>query len=554
VLKRAVADDVEGAREGEPERFVEGPALLRIRDPNHRVQEARHDGLVNAASPTARIVPIQTFMQDSAAAIDPVLEERLTQARERAVHQPVGREGAVRAVFAVLFLSLAVPLALFADTHRHPVWWAYPAFAAAYAVASSTGFELGAGLALPTELVFVPMLFILPARCVPLVVAAGLLLNAVPSVARGKLSVARALVWPPVNSIFALGPALVFVAAGEPTADGRGAFVLAIALAVQFALDASASCGLEWLANRVPPVELVEPLRWTFTIDLLLAPLGFTAAVAARVWPVALVLPVSIVGLLALFARERRERLDSMLELSAAYRGTALLLGDVVEADDEYTGDHSRQVLDLVLNVADRLSLDARDRRLAEFAALLHDVGKIRVPSEILNKPGALTPEERAIVNAHTIEGERLLRRVGGLLGEVGGIVRSCHERWDGNGYPDGLPGEEIPEVARIVACCDAYNAMTTDRPYRKSLGHHAAVAELLANRGTQFDPTVVDALLDVIGRPALAPPVAKAADRSGAGLLACPRCGHHSMLDEPVQENSRLCLRCGLVPIRVAS
>jgi HD-GYP domain-containing protein (c-di-GMP phosphodiesterase class II) len=492
-------------------------------------------------------------MQDFAASIDPVLEERLTKARERVAHHPAGQEGLVRAAFALIFLSIAVPLALFAGTHRHPVWWAYPAFAAAYALASSTGFELGAGLALPTELVFVPMLFILPARCVPLVVAAGLLLGAVPAVVHGKLSVTRALVWPPVNSVFALGPAFVFLAAGEPTADGRGAIVLAVALGVQFALDASMSCGLEWLANRVPPAELVDPLRWTFTIDLLLAPLGFTAAVAARVWPAALLLPVPIVGLLALFARERRERLDSMLELSAAYRGTALLLGDVVEANDEYTGEHSRQVLDLVLSVADRLSLGARERRLAEFVALLHDVGKIRVPSEILNKPGALTPEERAIVNAHTIEGERLLRRVGGLVAEAGVIVRSCHERWDGSGYPDGLAGEDIPEVARIVACCDAYNAMTTDRPYRKSLGHHAAVAELLANRGTQFDPAVVDVLLDVIGRPALAPPVATAAERSDAGLLACPTCGHHSMLDEPVQKNSRLCLRCGLVPIRVA-
>ena len=99
----------------------------------------------------------------------------------------------------------------------------------------------------------------------------------------------------------------------------------------------------------------------------------------------------------------------------------------------------------------------------------------------------------------HTIEGERLLHRVGGLLGEIGRIVRSCHERWDGSGYPDGLAGEEIPLVARIVACCDAFNAMTSDRSYRKALPVHQALAELRAGSGTQFDPRVVEALVAAV-------------------------------------------------------
>jgi HD-GYP domain-containing protein (c-di-GMP phosphodiesterase class II) len=484
-------------------------------------------------------------------AIDPVLERRLEEARARVVQAPAGREGLVRGVLAMVFLSCAIPLALLAGTHRAPAWWLYPLFVVGYALTSSLGFEVGPGFALPTEIVLVPMLFVLPARYLPLIVAAGLLLAGAWEVARGSLSLRRALVWPPVNSIFALGPALVFVAAGEPRADAQGAVALAAAVAVQFAVDGGASCAVEWLANRVSPRELVRPLRWAFAIDALLAPLGYVAAVAARVESAALLLPFPIVGLLLLFARERRERMDSMLALSSAYRGTALLLGDVVEADDAYTGDHSRQVLDLVLAVADRLKLDAHDRRLAEFAALLHDVGKIRIPAAIIGKPGPLTPEERAIVNTHTLEGERLLRRVGGLLAEVGVIVRSCHERWDGSGYPDGLVGEEIPLVARIICCCDAYNAMTTDRPYRQALGHHAAAAELLANRSTQFDPLIVDVVLDVVGPPSLARTTGAAPDRSRAGLLACPRCGHHSMLDEPVQDSHRLCLRCGLVAIR---
>ena len=146
--------------------------------------------------------------------------------------------------------------------------------------------------------------------------------------------------------------------------------------------------------------------------------------------------------------------------------------------------------------VADHLALDSRARHLAELTALLHDVGKIKIPNTIINKQGPLTDEERAIVNTHTIEGERLLSRVGGLLTEVGQIVRSCHERYDGHGYPDGLAGEAIPIVARIVCCCDAFNAMVTTRPYRAAMSVADARAELSANRGTQFDPEVVDAIL----------------------------------------------------------
>ena len=108
----------------------------------------------------------------------------------------------------------------------------------------------------------------------------------------------------------------------------------------------------------------------------------------------------------------------------------------MVEADDLYTGEHSRDVVDLSVAVADSLGLSARERRDVEFVALLHDVGKVRIPNSIINKPGKLTPEERAIIETHTIEGERMLHRVGGLLGEIGKLVRFCHERWDGTGLP----------------------------------------------------------------------------------------------------------------------
>ena len=127
-------------------------------------------------------------------------------------------------------------------------------------------------------------------------------------------------------------------------------------------------------------------------------------------------------------------------------------------------------------------------------------MGKIRIPPEIINKPGKLDPDERAVIEQHTVEGEKMLEKVGGLIGEVGHLVRSCHEHWDGAGYPDGLKGEETPRVARIVCCCDAYSAMTTDRPYRKARSAAEALDELRRCAGTQFDPAVVDALARVAG------------------------------------------------------
>jgi HD-GYP domain-containing protein (c-di-GMP phosphodiesterase class II) len=185
-----------------------------------------------------------------------------------------------------------------------------------------------------------------------------------------------------------------------------------------------------------------------------------------------------------------------------------MLLSDVVEFEDPYTAQHSRSIVDLVHAVAEKLGVDSNSRQELEFAALLHDVGKIAIPKEILNKPAKLTDQEFEIMKTHTIEGQFMLDRVGGLLGRVGEIVRSCHERWDGAGYPDGIAGEEIPLASRIVFTCDAYSAMTQDRVYRAAMSKEAAVAELAANAGSQFDPGIVVALTEVVeeGEPALAP------------------------------------------------
>ena len=300
------------------------------------------------------------------------------------------------------------------------------------------------------------------------------------------------------NAWHSVGPVLVLASAGAPAPLGRNAPVIAAAFAAQFAFDFASTATLEWLRVGVSPRELTRFALWAYAVDIALAAPAVGVAYAATNSSAAVLLVLPLVGLLGFFARERRVRIDHALELGQAYRGTAMLLGDVVEADDAYTGSHSRDVVGLTLAVCDRLGLDARDRRNAEFAALLHDVGKVRIPESIINKPGPLDPDERAIIVRHTIVGQEMLERVGGLLADVGQIVRSCHEHWDGTGYPDRLAGEEIPLVARIVTACDAFSAMTTTRSYRRALSQTEALHELEACAGGQFDPRVVAVLLEV--------------------------------------------------------
>jgi HD-GYP domain-containing protein (c-di-GMP phosphodiesterase class II) len=152
-------------------------------------------------------------------------------------------------------------------------------------------------------------------------------------------------------------------------------------------------------------------------------------------------------------------------------------------------------VVDVAGRVGEALALDEEQISKLRTAALLHDIGKVGVPDEILHKPGPLDESEWEIMRQHPIVGERILRAIPGL-GGVAKIVRHEHERWDGKGYPDGLAGEEIPIGSRIILVCDAYHAMTSDRPYRMAMSHTDAVAELTRNAGSQFDPNVAEALV----------------------------------------------------------
>ena len=184
--------------------------------------------------------------------------------------------------------------------------------------------------------------------------------------------------------------------------------------------------------------------------------------------------------------------------LERTFLETVEALANALEANDEYTSSHARWITDLALKVGQELGLEGVSLKRLELGALFHDIGKIGIPETILSKPGPLTPEEREIVETHPELGEKIIAPID-RLEEVRPIVRHCHERYDGAGYPDRLAADEIPIESRIILVCDAYHAMTTDRPYRKRLTAVEALRRLHDAAGTQFDPRVVDVCARVL-------------------------------------------------------
>src|SRR5918994_1299091 len=332
-------------------------------------------------------------------------ERMVGEARVRRARQLPKREAIVRGVSGTAFFLVAVFLAAALPSERGTDTLVVFALIAAYALVSRVRFEFGDTYVVPEQLIFVPMLALAPLPLVPAMVAA--------------------------------------------------AEVYALAYVAQIAGDLVWTVLRDRLVDRLPLQEVLSYFAGCARVDAILSPLAFLVAVGAASAPIALVALGPLVWLLEIFSRDRRERYAAALELNRAYRGTGMGLSDVLEFEDEYTAHHSRSVVDLVNAVADELGIAPDDRQELEFAAMLHDVGKISIPKEILHKPAALTHQEFEIIKHHTIEGQFMLDRVGGLLGRVGEIVRSCHERWDGRGYPDGLAGEDIPLAARIAFACD---------------------------------------------------------------------------------------------------
>jgi HD-GYP domain-containing protein (c-di-GMP phosphodiesterase class II) len=385
------------------------------------------------------------------------------------------------------------------------------ALACMYAVLWSREIEIGDGTVVPNLLGLVPMLFLLPPGMVPAVATIAAVTADLVSSSRSqrRLLYTIASSWPTVPA------ALVVWAFDQPTHGVRFTVVAAIAVATYLAAD-FASIVIFLVIGLGRTLREVVRDAWSCMIDALIAPLGIAVAAASFTVPWAFLAALPLVAFFTLVGRERASRVDAAVELASAYRGTALLLSTVIDADDGYTGYHSRGVVGLAASVATEMQLPERDVQLTEFAGLLHDVGKIRIPNAIINKPGPLTPEEWEVVRRHPGDGADMLEGVGGFLAEVGAVVRFHHERWDGSGYPDGLAGDGIPQIARIVAVCDAFSAITTDRAYRPGRSVNEALGEIHACAGTQFDPRVVEALVAVAARELGAtielPPLAQAA------------------------------------------
>jgi HD-GYP domain-containing protein (c-di-GMP phosphodiesterase class II) len=403
-------------------------------------------------------------------------------------------------VSALLFLGAAAAIAILVPDERSVDPAVTVGLLLGYALALHVRFEFAGYYGSPEQLVFIPLLLLGPLPLVPLLVATASVLALLPDILRNNWHREQWL-GGFADSWLAIGGVLVLGVLYPGDLDLGHIDIYVLAIAAHFATDLTWTLIRNRLLDRLPVREVVRGFAGTASVDAILTPVGFVIAIPAADDPLALLAIGPLVYLLHLFSQDRRERYTKTLELNRAYRGVVMLLSDVVEFEDDYTAQHSRSVVELVNSVADELNLDPNDRQELEFAAMLHDVGKIAIPKEILNKPAALTASEFEVMKTHTIEGQFMLDRVGGLLGRVGEIVRSCHERWDGAGYPDGLRGDEIPLPSRIVFACDAYHAMTSDRVYRSAMTSDAALAEILSNAGAQFDPAVVSALTRVVER-----------------------------------------------------
>jgi HD-GYP domain-containing protein (c-di-GMP phosphodiesterase class II) len=427
------------------------------------------------------------------------LDGLVAEARARKPQPMPARERWVAVGMAVAYLAATAAVGAAVAPNDRPLHLgAVIALVLLAALTMRAQFEIGPGVASPTALAIVPMFFVAPLHLVPLLVPLAQIISRIPDWVTKRAHIDRWLFslsdWWPI-----LGPVLVLglFAPGPPSAHHLGVYLAALASEIVLGI-ANVVLG-DVLLYGVSSFQALRIAGWAYGIGMILTPVAYMVAVVSQHEPLAAFAVVPLLWLLTVFSRERKERYAAALELSQTYRGTVMVLSDVVEADDNYTAYHCRSVVELATAVGQELKMKPDDVQELEIAALLHDVGKIAIPKEILNKPARLTEEEFELMKTHTVEGQALLDRIGGRLARVGTIVRSCHERWDGRGYPDGLLGEEIPVAARIVFCCDAYSAMTTDRPYRNAMPRSEAIAELHANAGSQFEPRIVDALVRVL-------------------------------------------------------
>jgi putative nucleotidyltransferase with HDIG domain len=248
--------------------------------------------------------------------------------------------------------------------------------------------------------------------------------------------------------------------------------------------------------------------RFVIAVDFL--PDQLSAQFAGELWQVIIatigVIALIAAALIALAAGASRELERRRRESQATFLTTMTTLADTIDLRDPYTAGHSKRVAAYSKLLAEDLGLTLHDVEQIEAGALMHDIGKVGVPDAVLFKPGALDPDERMLIKGHPVIGAGILKAVPSMS-EIVPCILHHHERVDGKGYPDGLAGDAIPLGARIIAVADAFDAMTTDRPYRRGLAVDAAVEELLRQEGTQFDRRCVLAFAELVMRGEILPP-----------------------------------------------
>ncbi|MEV5429942.1 HD-GYP domain-containing protein [Streptomyces sp. NPDC052701] len=405
-----------------------------------------------------------------------------------------------RARAYVASAALAALLCLLPLPAVHTSWGAVALLAALYAGCERLARSRLAAISYPAG-TFYPVLlagaFLLPAPAAALVALPGALLSRVeqrPVLLRRIWRAAQLVlaVWTAARVHRALGGRAAVAAGDLPDALGpAGAAVLAFCLVLTL-LDG----GVRALAERVPVRR-----AWRGLLSRSLAPVavhGLAGLMTAVLWcspygPVAalLVLLPMRVSWWA-FAQYHRER--------AAHQATIRALVQAVDIKDGYTRGHSERVGHASMMIARELGMDDERVEVIRFAGILHDVGKLGVPTRILTKDGPLTPDERRVIELHPEYGHEMVRGIS-FLGEARAAVLHHHERLDGTGYPYGLVGGQIPESARVVAVADAFDAMTSTRSYRRARPVEAALEELQRCAGGQFDPRMVAALVRALGR-----------------------------------------------------
>jgi putative nucleotidyltransferase with HDIG domain len=322
----------------------------------------------------------------------------------------------------------------------------------------------------------------------------------------------RWVVWTASRSLVA---GLAGLAAFALVSDSSSFAVLLLAVAVAAIVEAAGDIGVTAITAALRRNGYLEPVRAMAQLVLATVPL-YTPLIAALAyayrelspWTLLLFfLPALAAQRLLTLYEEQRELAANLAKanqrLERANLSFASALVAALDARDRYTAGHSAAVAVYARDIAERLLLPEDQQQLAHLAGLVHDIGKVGLPAGLLEKPGALTLEERRIMEEHSEIGERILANVEDYR-EIATIVRHHHERWDGNGYPDGIPGAEIPLISRIISVADAYNAMTSGRPYRDAMPSRVARMRLAQAVESQFDTTVVAAFEAILAGASL--------------------------------------------------